>query len=153
MIIRYKMELDAARHPFLVRECTYDYEKTVMDKAEKIVDMLNTCFNLCQMAEEHVYMVAMNTKAILLGVFEVSHGGVCTCPVSPRELYMRALMAGATGIIVVHNHPSGDPAPSKEDEIVCARIDEAGKMIGIQLFDYIVIGEGRYYSFREEELL
>lgn len=71
MIEKYKVELDSKRHPFLVRERGYRYDNVKMDAPEKIVDMVNECFNLCNMAEEHVYMVALNSAAVVTGVFEV----------------------------------------------------------------------------------
>ena len=153
MIVKYRVELDATRHPFLVRERGYSYQNAKLDAADKIVDMMNECFNLCNMAEEYVYLVALNSAAIPTGVFEVSHGCVNFALISPRELYLRALISGAVGIVVIHNHPSGETRPSKEDIAACERIKEAGKTIGIPMHDFIIVGNGRYISFCEEGML
>ena len=90
MIVKYKVELDDKRHPFLVRESVCCYENSKLDGAGKIVDMMNECFNLCNMAEEYVYMVALNSAAVPVGVFEVSHGCINSTLLNPRELYLRA---------------------------------------------------------------
>lgn len=153
MIVKYKVELDDKRHPFLVRESVCCYENSRLDGAGKIVDMMNECFNLCNMAEEYVYMVALNSAAVPVGVFEVSHGCINFTLLNPRELYLRALLSGGVGIVVLHNHPSGDPHPSKEDKAACERIKEAGEIMGISLYDFIVVGDGKYLSFYEECML
>ena len=74
-----------------------------------------------------------------------------TC-ITSREVYRYALSKGAVYIIVVHNHPSGDPTPSQEDMEITARIYQAGELLGIHLLDHIVIGDQRYCSFRETGL-
>ena len=153
MIVKYKVELDDKRHPFLVRESVCCYDNSKLDGAGKIVDMMNECFNLSNMAEEYVYMVALNSAAVPVGVFEVSHGCINVTVLNPRELYLRALLSGAVGIVVLHNHPSGDPHPSKEDKATCERIKEAGEIMGISLYDFIVVGDGKYLSFYEECML
>ena len=153
MIVKYKVELDDKRHPFLVGESVCYYENSRLDGAGKIVDMMNECFNLCNMAEEYVYMVALNSAAVPVGVFEVSHGCINFTLLNPRELYLRALLSGGVGIVVLHNHPSGDPHPSKEDKAACERIKEAGEIMGISLYDFIVVGDGKYLSFYEECML
>ena len=153
MIVKYKVELDDKRHPFLVRESVCCYDNSKLDGAGKIVDMMNECFNLCNMAEEYVYMVALNSAAVPVGVFEVSHGCINFTLLNPRELYLRALLSGGVGIVVLHNHPSGDPHPSKEDKAACERIKEAGEIMGISLYDFIVVGDGKYLSFYEECML
>ena len=153
MIVKYKVELDDKRHPFLVRESVCCYDNSKLDGAGKIVDMMNECFNLCNMAEEYVYMVALNSAAVPVGVFEVSYGCINFTLLNPRELYLRALLSGGVGIVVLHNHPSGDPHPSKEDKAACERIKEAGEIMGISLYDFIVVGDGKYLSFYEECML
>jgi DNA repair protein RadC len=65
-------------------------------------------------------------------------------------VYREALLASATGVVAFHNHPSGDPAPSSDDRLVTARLVHAGQLLGITLVDHIILGAGRYYSFRAE---
>lgn len=72
--------------------------------------------------------------------------------VNPREIFLAALSYHAVGILLVHNHPSGDPTPSKADLNITKRVQNAGAMLGIPLLDHIIIGDCRYISFREQGL-
>ena len=98
------------------------------------------------MAEEYVYLICADTKCHISGVFELSHGSADSSVLKPREVFIRALLAGAVNIILVHNHPSGDPTPSRDDFQITGRIRESGKMIGVELIDHIIIGDPEYYS-------
>jgi DNA repair protein RadC len=73
--------------------------------------------------------------------------------VHPREVFRLAIAEGAAGIVVVHNHPSGDPTPSADDRKVTQQLVEAGKILDILVYDHVVIGNGRYVSFAEAGLL
>lgn len=102
--------------------------------------------------EEYMYMICMNTKNKIIGVFEISHGSVNSSIVSPREVFQKALLANAVSIIVMHNHPSGDPTPSREDIEVTKRLVEAGKIVGVEVLDHIIVGD-RYSSLKEKGYL
>ena len=91
----------------------------------------------------------MNNKLSLTSVFELSHGNVNSSILSVRETLQKALLANAVSIVVMHNHPSGDPTPSKEDIDVTKRLEEAGKLVGVQLLDHIIIGD-TYVSLKEK---
>jgi DNA repair protein RadC len=83
----------------------------------------------------------------------VAVGGLSSCGIDPRDLFKHAILSNASKIICFHNHPSGEPKPSREDSLITGRIKEAGVLLGIELLDHIVIGsEGRYVSFREERI-
>lgn len=90
---------------------------------------------------------------ILTSVFEISHGTVKMSVVSPREVFQKALLANAVGIILLHNHPSGDCTPSKEDIKVTKRLMESGDIIGVNVLDHLVIGRPGYFSLKENELV
>lgn len=98
---------------------------------------------------EHFNVILLNTKNHVLGVENVSIGSLNASLVHPRELFKKAILKSAAGIILVHNHPSGDPQPSQEDKQVTCRMAEAGEIIGIEVLDHIVIGDGRFASLRE----
>jgi DNA repair protein RadC len=83
----------------------------------------------------------------------VSEGTLTAAIVHPREVFGPALRAGAASVLVVHNHPSGDPAPSPEDLEVTERLRQSGELVGIPLLDHLVVGEDRYCSFLERGLL
>jgi DNA repair protein RadC len=102
---------------------------------------------------ENLIMLALNTKSALIDEFLVSKGTVNASIASPREIFVDALKVKAVSIILIHNHPSGDPTPSREDKIVTRRIKEAGDIIGISLIDHIIIGDNNYISFKEKEYL
>lgn len=98
---------------------------------------------------EHFNVILLNTKNHVLGVENVSIGSLNASLVHPRELFKKAILKSAAGIILVHNHPSGDPQPSQEDKQVTCRMAKAGEIIGIEVLDHIVIGDGRFASLRE----
>lgn len=127
----------------------YKTNNTSLTNPRDIAKMMNDVFQLNKMAEEYVYMIAFDTKNKPIGVFEVSHGTINTSILRPREVFLKALLVGAVNIVLVHNHPSGDVVPSREDIHATKRIEESGKLIGIGLLDHIIIGDD-YLSFREE---
>ena len=99
--------------------------------------------------EEYMYMICMNTKNKVIGVFEISHGSVNASIVTPREVFQKALLANAVSIILMHNHPSGDCTASREDIEVTKRLVEAGKVVGVDVLDHIIIGD-HYSSLKEK---
>ena len=103
--------------------------------------------------QEVILLLMLNQKGRLLREKYVFKGTVNMSPISPREIFMEALSARAVQIILLHNHPSGDANPSREDVNVTRKIAEAGSLLGISLADHIIIGEHTYVSFREQNLL
>ncbi len=103
--------------------------------------------------QEVMKLLLLNSKTALIGETTVSKGTVNASLITPRELFIEALEKEAVNIILLHNHPSGDPAPSRDDIVTTMRIYEAGALIGIHLLDHIIIGDNCYISFREEKLL
>ena len=104
------------------------------------------------LTKEQTKVLFFDTKNRLLGEKVVSVGCVNASIMSPRDIFLAALQESAVHIILLHNHPSGDPTPSKEDLMVTKRMKEAGNLIGISLLDHIIIGDNRYVSFKEEGL-
>ena len=103
--------------------------------------------------QENLKLLMLNTKSKLLGEKDISKGTVNSAIVSPREIFVESLDRKAVAIILMHNHPSGDPTPSESDVLFTKRIQEAGKLIGIELLDHIIIGNNCYISFAEEKIL
>lgn len=103
--------------------------------------------------QEHMKLLMLNTKSKLIGEAEISKGTVNASLVSPRELFIEALEKNAVSIILMHNHPSGDPMPSENDLLITKRVYEAGAIIGIDLLDHIIIGNNCYFSFAEMQLM
>lgn len=105
------------------------------------------------MEQEQMYAMFLDTKQGLIKDILISKGTVNASLASPREIFIEALRYRAVGVILVHNHPSGDPTPSKEDCMLTKRVKEAGALIGIQLLDHIIIGDNAYSSFKKEGIL
>lgn len=153
-ITNFKAVVDEDNRTQLVKENTRNYlAHDSMNSAQKIADLMTDLYELDKQAVEYVYMVALNSKCKVLGVYMVSKGTVNATILAPREIYMTALMLGAVNIVVVHNHPSGDSTPSNDDFISTKRIKDAGNLIGIKLMDHVIIGCNRFYSMKEAETL
>lgn len=95
----------------------------------------------------------LDTKCKMIGYEIISTGSLTAAVVHPREVYKIAIQKSAYSIIVVHNHPSGDPSPSKEDLQITERLKKVGEVIGIPLLDHIIIGDGIYKSLKQESYL
>jgi DNA repair protein RadC len=98
-------------------------------------------------------ILCLSTKCRVIAYCEVGRGTLDATLVHPREVFKAALLANAATIVLAHNHPSGDPTPSREDVILTHRLVEAGRVLGVDVADHLVIGEGRWVSFREAGLL
>jgi DNA repair protein RadC len=103
---------------------------------------------------EHFWALALNTKNRLLRIFEVSIGSLNASIVHPRELFREAVRVSAASVVVVHNHPSGDPTPSGADIQLTRRLTKAGDVLGIEVLDHVVIADGgEHASLRDLGLL
>ncbi len=102
---------------------------------------------------EQFLVVPLDGKNRVLGFHVVSVGTLTASLVHPREVFKIVLLANAAAIILVHNHPSGDPTPSAEDVAITRRLKDAGDILGIRILDHVVIGDGRYVSFADANLL
>lgn len=100
--------------------------------------------------KEHFSAVIVNTKNQVLKVLDIAVGSLSQAIVHPRELFKEAIKSGAAGMIVAHNHPSGDPYPSQGDVQLTSRLRKIGELLGIELIDHIVIGDGSYVSFKRQ---
>ena len=108
---------------------------------------------LRHLEQEELYAVFLDTRMRRIGDRLISRGTVNTSVFSVREVLIAALRAGAVNLILLHNHPSGDPSPSAEDSAVTGQIQEACALTGIHLSDHIIIGDTTYYSFKEWGIL
>ena len=100
---------------------------------------------------EQFWALMLDTKNNLIGVNLVSQGSLSASVVCPREVLKPAILLNSAAIVVLHNHPSGDPAPSKEDRDCTIRLKSACDVVGIRLLDHVVIGESGYFSFLDAE--
>lgn len=104
------------------------------------------------LATEHLKVIMLNTKYRFIGDYELTKGTVNSSLASPREVYIEALKSEAVYIVLIHNHPSGDPTPSRDDLIITKRMKDAGNIIGISLIDHIIIGDNNYISLKQQNL-
>lgn len=102
---------------------------------------------------EYFVTLLLDGKNRILLEEQVSEGSLNQSIVHPREVFSRAVKESAAAVILVHNHPSGDPAPSREDREITRRLKEAGDVLGIRVLDHIIIGDGAYFSFVEMGLI
>lgn len=100
---------------------------------------------------EQFRIIHLNTKNQVTGQEVVATGTLNSTSIHPREVFKNAVKASTAAIIAVHNHPSGDPTPSREDIQITKRLIEAGEIIGIQILDHLIIGDGRFVSFKARE--
>lgn len=127
----------------------YDIQKKVTSPSIAY-DVSIKCLELDQLAEEMFVMLTLDTKNNVTGIFEVSRGSLNSSIVHPREVFKRALLQNASSIILVHNHPSGDSKPSKEDINITKRLKDGGKILGIEILDHIIVGHDEFYSMKEQ---
>lgn len=109
--------------------------------------------DLRHLERERFMLIMLDNKCGLIHESVLSEGTVNYTCISARDIFRDALNHGAVHLIMLHNHPSGDPKPSEEDMKATAAVSEAGRMIGISLLDHIVIGDNRYFSFKEHNYI
>jgi len=135
-----------------VREIEYSYDKrpkiSSMDDVVRVVKPMIADSN-----KEFFMALYLNTKNGILKQEVISIGSLNANIIHPREVFRTACMISASSIIVAHNHPSGDPSPSREDIEITKNLSEAGKMMGIELLDHVIIGYDKNYGFKESGLI
>lgn len=126
--------------------------ENVIRSPQNVAEIAMGYLRMHEEPEEYMYMICMNIKNKVIGVFEISHGNVNSSIVGTREVFQKALLANAVSIILMHNHPSGDCTPSREDIDITKRLVEAGKILGVEVLDHIIIGD-TYTSLKEKGYL
>lgn len=136
------------------REIEYEGLGEKVTQPEVIFNIAINGLELHEQAEESFYIFTLDTKNKINGIFEVSRGTLNATIVHPREVFKRALLQNANSIILIHNHPSGDPTPSQEDLEMTRKLVEAGNILGIKILDHVIIGdEENYISLKRENLM
>ena len=139
LTIRYTVKRSGDGAPTLIAQ----YLRTPSQCAATLIRLLE------DEPSEVFAIVCLNTKLRVIAYHEVSRGTLDSSLAHPREVFRAAILANAAGIILVHNHPSGDPSPSAEDRALTHRLRAVGTVLGIEVLDHLVIGDGQYYSFKE----
>ena len=131
-------------------------QAAVLDTPERVFEMMGP--QLAHLPQEQVVVVPVDTRMRHMGTTVVSVGTVNESTAHPREIFRPVIARGAFGFVLVHNHPSGDPSPSRADEAVTRRVAEAAQLLQIRFVDHLIVGRpspGRaaYFSFREAGMI
>ena len=126
-------------------------EKDVIKSSSDIADIFMERMRYYK--KEHFVSLMINAKGQIIEETEVSIGDLCSSTTHPREVFVDAVRRSAGSVVFIHNHPSGDPAPSEIDVVTTKRLMEAGEILGIPVLDHIIIGDGRYVSMRASGLI
>lgn len=145
-----KLEIKSCRVPLTAADSKVDYTTAVREPK----DAASIAAALLEGEEQEVFLAfPLDVKNRVLGYVEAARGGIDSCPVDPRVVFRTAVMLGASAVIVVHNHPSGDSTPSAEDVALTTRLVDAGKVLGIPVLDHVIVAGERTYSFAEHGLV
>ncbi|WP_416197691.1 MAG: DNA repair protein RadC [Sporanaerobacter sp.] len=118
------------------------------------IDIVNILMeDMRYLKKEHFKVAILDTKNQIITIENISVGNLNSSIVHPREVFNAAIRRSANSIILIHNHPSGDPTPSKEDINITNRLIESGNILGIKVLDHIVIGDNKYISFKERNII
>ena len=135
----------------LIREGSYSNANNIIRTAQDVVDIMTAEYE--HAVVETAQMLALDTKNKVIGIFVISTGSLNASIIHPRDIFQRAILSNAASVILVHNHPSGDPSPSPEDDLLTRRLVDAGKIMDIALLDHIIIGENRFVSLKERGII
>ena len=134
----------------MVKEGSALYEVPVIKSPAEVYQAAKQLLALHEEPEEHFCILCLNTKNKIVGVHTISIGSLNASIVHPREVFKAALLNNASGIICLHNHPSGDPEPSRDDIETTHRLVNAGNILGVKVLDHVIIGDDRYVSLKEQ---
>ncbi|ELK39420.1 DNA repair protein RadC [Brevibacillus agri BAB-2500] len=132
----------------MVRESSVLYPQRRIRMARDVVELFLKFLD--ETDREQFFLLCLNTKNEPTALHTVSIGSLDSSIVHPREVFKTAILSNSASVIVAHNHPSGDPTPSREDLQVTKTLQQAGELLGITVLDHIIVGtEGAYYSLKE----
>lgn len=128
----------------------YDLDHATIRSPEDGYTIVQTVLKLNEATAEKFGILTLNTKNQVVGIHILFMGSLNASIVHPREVFQAAVLNNAASIVAFHNHPSGDPTPSREDIEVTKRLKECGLIMGIDLLDHVIVGEGKYCSLKEK---
>ncbi|HBF38450.1 MAG TPA: DNA repair protein RadC [Firmicutes bacterium] len=131
----------------------YDLEDYPITTPQICYEILQYILDLKSEPVEKFGIISLNAKNKIIGIHIIGIGSLDKVYIEPREVFMAAMLNNAKSIIAFHNHPSGEPEPSHEDIYLTCRLQEAGKILSIELFDHVITGERNYVSLKEKGFL
>lgn len=151
-ISKYNLEMDIDGLNSLVKETSSNYPQLEnVSSPLKIVQMCNDVFHLNKLSDEHCYLIALTSKCKPIGIFELSHGSINATICQTREIFARLLLCNCSQFVIIHNHPSGDVEPSRDDIRGYYKLCDAGKLMCLPCVDSIIIAGHEYCSLAERE--
>ena len=146
--IRFKV-IRAVYEKMTIKEGTEEYVTKTISNTQTVYALFSF---LQKETKEHFIALHLDTKNRILCIDRVSAGTMTSSLIHPREVFKTALLSSAASLLLIHNHPSGDPTPSREDIAITEKLKEAGEIMGIAVLDHVIIGDG-YVSLKEKGYL
>lgn len=129
----------------LIKEQEFEYNKKICSTLE-LVEFVRNVLKINNEPQEVLYLLSLNNKNQLVSFIELARGGLNMCKISQNEIFKSVLLSNSNRFIIIHNHPSGDPTPSKNDIEVTKDILKSCEIMGIELLDHLIIGDNEYQS-------
>lgn len=130
----------------LVRENVDEYDPVKLMNSKDVYQFMR---DIKDNDRESFYSIHLDSKNTVISCEEVARGSGSACTVHPREVYKAAILSSAQAMVLVHNHPSGDPVPSPDDHAIIKKLYDCGELLGIKVHDSIIVGDDSYYSFAD----
>lgn len=145
--VQIKAGIELGQRLAVMRQPETAIIRSPRDAADVVMEQLR------YLQKEHFVCLFLNTKNHIIAQETLSMGSLNASIVHPREVFRAAIKCSSASIVCVHNHPSGDPTPSSEDILITSRLCKAGELVGIDVLDHIVIGDGEFVSLKEQGLM
>ena len=137
----------------LIRDRTVSYNANKLDSSKAVREVLCKLFHADRLPTERFWQICLNSQLRAVGAFKNASGGTTFCMADVASIARNALLTGAYGVVIAHNHPSGCLEPSNDDIKLTKQTKQALALLGIQLVDHVIITSGGYYSFKENRKL
>lgn len=155
----FKRKYIHVKNVYVIKEVSENYEPVHLNTPVKVARYIHDAFKNLDDTKEHFLSISLNTQNIVIALNVISIGSIDMSIVHPREVFYSAIADKATAILLCHNHPSGEVTPSPNDVTLTQKLVEAGKIMGIDVYDHIIIGnpvmkdKRNFMSFKEENLI
>ena len=133
----------------LVKEKETEYNQTVND-SKTAYNLIQKVLDINNSTVEKFGLLTLDTRNKIIGIHILTVGTLNSSIVHPRDVFQHAILSNANSILLFHNHPSGNPTPSLEDETITAKLKEAGELMGIPVIDHVIVGDGGFMSMADD---
>jgi DNA repair protein RadC len=150
----YSSDYEVAEIGLIYRNVSGLYERPQLNDSRAAFDLLRQCWNDHTIdLQESFKVILLNRNNRVLGIYEASVGSTCGTLVDPKLIFIAALKAVASSIIVAHNHPTGNTNPSEADRQLTTKLKAGGNLLDIKVLDHIIVTSNKYFSFADEGLM